>query len=349
MTPAPISGYYWAALEAAVPLEVPVRSTLASLALLAVLLPGCDDCNEKSSSGTAASATASAASATPPPSASTPPAASSATLSPSGKMAHCPNAALGATTVIADVPGGVALTITSINLGARGDIRARVQALVEAQKNAGASVKHTGNGEGGGLLGRCPIVLKDTTLETAEVEGGTKVTVKSKDPAEVDWLRRETRDRQEDLEAAGSPAGIGKMAHCPSAIAGTTTTLKNTKDGVSVTVTAKDDAITKSIRERVAHLLEISKNPEAGAAAASHTGEGGGGGSIGRCPVVLKDTTLTAKDVPNGSQVDVKAKTAADVPKLQDEAKERAAKFQLPAPGGSASAAPSASAAHPKP
>ena len=43
------------------------------------------------------------------------------------------------------------------------DIRARIQALVEAQKNAGTNVKHTGNGEGGGLLGRCPIVLKDTT------------------------------------------------------------------------------------------------------------------------------------------------------------------------------------------
>ncbi|HEY8088763.1 MAG TPA: hypothetical protein VIF09_12980 [Polyangiaceae bacterium] len=255
----------------------------------------------------------------------------------------------GAKTAIADVPGGVVLTVTSTDATATGDIRARVQALVDAQKNAGASVKHTGNGEGGGLLGRCPVVLKDTTLATADVDGGTKVTVTSKDPAEVDWLRRETRDRQEDLEAAGSPAGINKMAHCPSAIAGTTTTLKNNKDGVTVTVTGKDDATAKSIRERVHHLLEVSKNPDAGAAVASHTGEGGGGGSVGRCPVVLKDTTLTAKDVPNGSQVDVKAKTAAAVSKLQDEAKERAAKFQLPAPGGSASAAPSSSAPHPRP
>jgi hypothetical protein len=59
--------------------------------------------------------------------------------------------------------------------------------------------------------------------------------------------------------------------------------------------------------------------------------------------VVLQDTSLTAKDIPNGSQVDVKADTAANVPKLQAEAKERAAKFQLPAPGASGSAAPAGS------
>jgi hypothetical protein len=56
---------------------------------------------------------------------------------------------------------------------------------------------------------------------------------------------------------------------------------------------------------------------------------------------VLKDTSLVTKDVAGGAEIDVKAKTAADVTKLQDESKERAAKFQLaswakpatPAPG----------------
>lgn len=248
-------------------------------------------------------------------------------------MAHCPNAVTGAKTAIKDVPGGVELTVTGSDPTAVNDIRARIQALVEAQKNAGTNVKHTGNGEGGGLLGRCPIVLRDTTVTTAEIANGTRVTIAAKDPQEVDWLRRETRDREEDLEAAGSPAGAGKMAHCPSAISGTTTTLKNTKDGVSVTVTGKDDPTVKAIRQRVEHLLEVAKNPEAGPAVASHTGEGGGGGSIGRCPIVLKDTSLAAKDVPGGSQIDVKAKLPGEVTKLQAESKERAAKFQLPDAG----------------
>ena len=322
-----------------------MRSTALLLFVLPLaLLAGCDSCNDKSTSGTTPSASV-VASTPPSASASTPPAASSAGLAPSGKMAHCPNAVTGATTEIKDAPGGVEVTVTGTDDATAADIRARVHALVDAQKNQNPNVKHTGQGEGGGLLGRCPIVLKDTTITTADVPNGAKMTVATKDPLEVDWLRRETRDREEDLKLAGSPAGVGMMAHCPSAIAGVTTTLKNTKDGVSVILTGKDDPTTKSIRERVAHLLEVSKNPEAGAAAAvTHTGEGGGGGSIGRCPVVLQDTVLTAKDIPGGSQVDVKAEVATGVAALQAEAKERVAKFQLPAPGASGSAAPAGSA-----
>jgi TusA-related sulfurtransferase len=268
-------------------------------------------------------------------------------------MAHCPDAVQGAKTAIADVPGGVQLTITATDTAAMTDIRARTQALLDAQKNQGATIHHTGTGEGGGLLGRCPIVLKDTTIVAANVDQGSKVTVTAKDPAELDWLRRETRDREEDLEAAGSPAGAGKMSHCPSAVDGATTTLKNMADGVRVTVTAKDDTAVKAIRDRSKHLEEIADSmadagPDAAAAIASHTGEGGGGGGIGRCPVVVRDTSIKVKDVTGGSQIDVKAKSTAGVVPLQKEATERAAKFQLGAPSasGSASAAP---APHPAP
>ena len=119
--------------------------------------------------------------------------------------------------------------------------------------------------------------------------------------------------------------------------------LKNTKDGVTVTLTGTDDATTIAIRDRVAHLVEIAKSPDGGEGAPSHTGEGGGGGGIGRCPVVVQDTRLVAKDIPGGSQVDMKAKSAAAVPKLQAEAKERAAKFQLPDAGARPNASGSAS------
>lgn len=258
-------------------------------------------------------------------------------------MAHCPDAVTGARTVVGDVPGGVQLTITSADPVAVADIRARTQALLDAQKNQNPGIRHTGNGEGGGLLGRCPVVLKETTVSAAPLDNGSKVTVLAKNADEVDWLRRETRDRWEDLEAAGSPAGAGKMSHCPSAVTGATTVLKNIPAGVSVTVTVpNDDAATKSIRDRAKHLAEVASSADAGAVEPPHTGEGGGGGGIGRCPIVVKSTTLVVKDVPGGSQVDVKAKVAADVPKLQADVKERAAKFQIAAAGdaGSAGAPP---------
>jgi TusA-related sulfurtransferase len=319
---------------------------LLSFAPLALsLLPGCDGCNQSSSPSGAPSGQASAAASAPSagPSAV---AAPSASVGASGKMAHCPNAVPGAKTDLKDVPGGVSITITASDAATLADIKARTQALLDAQKNQSTSVRHTGTGEGGGLLGRCPVVLKDTLVAAKDVDQGTEVTVTAKDASEVDWLRRETRDREEDLEAAASPAGAGKMSHCPSAVQGATTALKNTADGVSVVVTAKGDDAVKAIRDRAKHLAEIANDADAGAAEPPHTGEGGGGGGVGRCPVVVKATTLKVKDVPGGSQVDVKAKSSADVQKLQAEAKERAAKFQLTGAGaaGSASAAPSASA-----
>jgi TusA-related sulfurtransferase len=298
-------------------------------------LAGCDSC--ASSSAPAASTTPSVSASAPATSASSAP-APSASVASSGKMAHCPDAITGAKTAIRDVDGGVELTVTAADPSAQADVKARIQALLDAQKNQNPNVRHSGNGEGGGLLGRCPVVLKDTMVTAAPVASGSVITVLSKQPNEVDWLRRETRDREEDLEAAGSPAGAGKMQHCPSAIFGTTTTLKNTPTGVSVTVVAATDAgadIVKSIRERAMHLVDVAGDagPEP-----AHTGEGGGHGSIGRCPIVVTNTALTEKDVPGGAQIDVKAKVAADVAKLQAEAKERAAKFQLPS---APSAAPS--------
>jgi TusA-related sulfurtransferase len=304
---------------------------LAPLAFVA----GCDSCSKS----TAPEAAPSASSSAPAASASTAP-APSASVGASGKMAHCPDAVPSAKTAIADIDGGVQLTVTGSDPPTVADIQARIQALLDAQKNQTGSVRHSGNGEGGGLLGRCPVVLKNTTVTAATIDTGSKITVLAKDPEEIDWLRRETRDREEDLEAAGSPAGAGKMAHCPSAVLGAVTTLKNTPDGVSVVVVATpaSDTVTASIRERTKHLAEIAA--DGGIVEPPHTGEGGGHGSIGRCPIVVTNTTLKVKDVPGGTQVDVKAKAAGDVPKLQAEAKERAAKFQLATtPSASASAA----------
>jgi len=100
-------------------------------------------------------------------------------------------------------------------------------------------------------------------------------------------------------------AKAGNMTHCPSSVDGATTEIKDTKEGVDLVVKAKDDAAVKDVRARAAHLVEASKN-ESGKA--KHTGEGEGGGQFGRCPVVMKETTVEAKDVEGGSSISVKAK-----------------------------------------
>ncbi len=271
-------------------------------------------------SASAASASATAASAVDAGS----PAAEAAGDAGTGKhrdMAHCPTSAQGALVAIKDVPGGVEVTVTGKEESVTADIRARTKKLVEADKNEAASgVKHTGHGEGGGRYGRCTIVMRNTQLETAEVPGGVKATVKAKEASEIDWLRRETRERDKESKAPGAEAaGAQRMSHCPSSVPGAKTEVKDAKDGVVLTVTGPSDAVDE-IRKRAAHTAEVAKMPEP--KRAQHNGAGQGGGGLGRCPVVVEgDAAVSVKEVPGGAEITVTTKK--DVAALQKEARSR--------------------------
>lgn len=262
------------------------------------------------------------------------PAPSSSAMAAAGKMSNCPSAVEGAATDIKDTEGGVEVTVTAKAEDAVKDIRARAKVLADAAKTDSATRKHSGTGEGGGAFGRCPVVMRGTEVALSDVEGGSKVVVKIKDAAQVDWLRRESRERLAELALPGAKdAGQGKMAHCPSAVEGSKTEVKKTADAVVVTVTATGDDKVKDVRERSTHLVEASK---AAAAAGKHGGDGSGGGGFGRCPVVLKDTTVTAKEVPGGTELTVKPDDKAGLDALAKDAEERAKNF------GAAGAAPAA-------
>jgi len=239
-------------------------------------------------------------------------------------MANCPTAAPGATVALKDVEGGIEISVTGTESVAK-DVKARLAKLVEADKNeAEAGVKHDHNGGGGGAYGRCTIVMRNTKLETADIAGGVKATVKAKDKTEVDWLRRETRERDKEAKMpAAEGAGTHRMAHCPSAVPGSKTVVKDSREGVVITVTGSGDAV-KDIRDRAKHTADIAKLAEP--PKPEHNSEGKGGGNIGRCPVIVEgDTSVDVKDVENGAEITVKAKK--DVAALQKETKLRAGNF----------------------
>lgn len=262
-----------------------------------------------------------------------------------GKMANCPNAVAGAKTEIKDTKDGIEITVTATDAAAVKEIRERAKHQVDASKADDASKKHTGEGTGGGALGRCPVVAKNTIVQATDIEGGSKIEVKPKDPKETDWLRREAKERNAELAQPGAiDAGQGRMAHCPSAVEGATTSIKDAKDAVEVTVTARDEAAVKQIRERGKHLVEAAKLDPTDV---KHTGDGKGGGGLGRCPVVLKDTTIESKEVPGGAAFTVKPKKATDLDALKKETQERHAKL-AGAPPATATAAATAEPAAPK-
>jgi hypothetical protein len=110
--------------------------------------------------------------------------------------------------------------------------------------------------------------------------------------------------------------GHGEMEHCPAAVHGAKLVVTETKDGVILTITGKDDA---EIRKRAKHLVDAS---QVHATNEKHNGQGAGGG-FGPCPVVIKDTTVAAEDVPGGSKITVKPNSASDLGWLKKETKSR--------------------------
>jgi hypothetical protein len=104
-------------------------------------------------------------------------------------------AVAGAKVAQTDIKDGVELTITADNEKASGEIRQRAQHLVEAAKTDPNTVRHTGDGHGGGGLGMCPVVLKDTLIQAEDVKGGSKITLRPIKPVDLEWLRKEIATR----------------------------------------------------------------------------------------------------------------------------------------------------------
>ncbi|MBX3226044.1 MAG: hypothetical protein KIT84_29285 [Labilithrix sp.] len=299
-----------------------MRPLLLPFALsAALLLTACDSCEKKPD---ATKDTPDAAVAIVVVDAAPAPIAVADAAAPRHPMSNCPTAVTGAEVAIKDVPGGVELEVTAKDEATTREIRERVKKLADANDQAGGAKHHNGTGAGGGTTGRCTIINRNTKLSTAEIPNGAKVTVLAKDKAEIDWLRRETRDR--DVEAKSTiaeGAGALRMLHCPSAVDGAKTTVKDVKDGVVVTITGTTEQADE-IRKRAKHTADVAKKTMP--STLQHSGEGTGGGGVGRCPIVVEgETVVELKDVPNGVEATVTAKKG--VAELQRETKERAANF----------------------
>ncbi len=120
------------------------------------------------------------------------------------KMKHCPSAVKGAKTEARNLDGGVELTITGKGVK---EIQKRAAYLVElstkrpspeeALKEAKGkeAKKHSGAGEFGGGVGYCPVVMKDTMLETKKTPKGVVMTLRATRPGDADALQKIVRER----------------------------------------------------------------------------------------------------------------------------------------------------------
>jgi hypothetical protein len=99
---------------------------------------------------------------------------------------------------------------------------------------------------------------------------------------------------------------INKLANCPSAVAGVTTSLALDGPVVQVTIATDDDDDTDAIAEiqkRAAALAEIQAAAARDPARATHDGKGGFGGALGVCPVFAGDGTMEVRQFDAGVRV----------------------------------------------
>lgn len=129
-----------------------------------------------------------------------------------GHMQHCPSAVAGAKIDIKDTKDAVEISVTSTEAAKTDEIRKRAKHMVDSAKADPTSVVHNGEGHGGGGLGLCEVVLKDTTVTAEDVDGGSKITVKPIKPVDLEWLKKETRARHTANSGGGGKKKPTKAA-----------------------------------------------------------------------------------------------------------------------------------------
>ena len=238
-----------------------------------------------------------------------------------GKMSNCPSGVANAKTDIKDTDKGVEITVTASEKADIEEIKARAKKLEEHGKSPSEADKgsHSGKGGGGGGMGRCPVVLNDTNVTVAVVDTGAKFTVEPKDVKELEWLRRESKER---LAEMGMDKGERKMANCPSSVKDAKTSVKEAGATVVVTIVSKDAASTKEIRER-AKKLSDGKHDQKG----KHDGAGSGP-QAGQCPAAIEGTTAAVKEVEGGVEITLTPAKKEELKKVLEEAQARAKPFE---------------------
>ena len=275
---------------------------MAILASAAVLVSACKREASKGTPREMASA--------PPPAPPPPP---NETLAQS--IHGCPTTLVGASTSVEDAPDGVIVWIIGNDDAAIDEIRARAKHLAEAARDEAGL--HTGKGTGR-ARGPCPLVLRGTSIEETDVDVGARVVVTAVKPSEVAWVKREVRARIDELNGP-DPGGPGRMSLCPSAVPDAATEVRDTKDGVILTVTSPSQPGEHEIRTRAALALaelriRVTKPPPPGFAP-----------RLGLCPIVVDDTAASSKEVAGGVQITLRARRPQRVAQVQHDAHARAA------------------------
>ena len=105
------------------------------------------------------------------------------------------------TTRIVDTSSGVDITITNRDQSRVAEIRKRAGRIAEATSASAAGTHRE-------LDRWCQVVVENTKVTAQNVDGGVKLSVRALKSADLEWLRGETRKRdQRDSDGRAKPHG----------------------------------------------------------------------------------------------------------------------------------------------
>ena len=118
------------------------------------------------------------------------------------------------------------------------------------------------------------------------------------------------------------------MRNCPTAIRSAVTTAKPTSDGIDLTITSPEPIA----RDQILALARLqSAQRDSMAIIPPHSGAHGGPGSLGFCPIIHTNTTVTFTAVPGGALLHVMANNRDQVTALQLATTKRLESLRWPA------------------
>lgn len=129
---------------------------------------------------------------------------------------------------------------------------------------------------------------------------------------------------ESSLRASRTGAMEHEMTNCPSSVSGANTVVGLTSDGVDVTVTA----VAPEAQRRIQELADLHTRMGQPGNAVMHTGQHGGPGMMGHCPIIHHDTIVTATKVVDGAVFHIRATESAQVDAIQREVRARVGSMQ---------------------
>jgi hypothetical protein len=137
------------------------------------------------------------------------------------------------------------------------------------------------------------------------------------------WTLRSHHERAATVTSAPEDPDYlrNKMRYCPVTLAGVTTDIEDIAGGIGFTLHASSPELAAEVESRARELVAFS----AGRGFETH-GDGHGGGFMRHCPVVTRDTRITAEAIADGVRIAVTPIDAAHLAEVRAATRERMTK-----------------------